>query len=122
MPRPLYASRARWLIVAFLTGRLAVGCDAGVDPGCQLGSVVEHSGIDAAFVYTFARYDLPHDEDNDDRDFDKASFGIVKVLTDGRTGTTYPGLPWEPKAAFSALAEYGRSRVGSAGPPPVAAG
>lgn len=87
----------------------------------ELLGLFEHSRIDAAFVYTFARYDLPHNADSDDRDFDKASFGIVKVLTDGRTGTTYPGLPWEPKAAFRALAEYGRSRAGSAGPAPVTA-
>ncbi|MGW4231819.1 hypothetical protein ACWEF9_21410 [Streptomyces sp. NPDC004980] len=71
----------------------------------------EGSGIDAAFVYTFARYDLPHDGDSDDRDFDKASFGVVGVLPEGRTGTTFPDMPWEPKAAFHALAEYGRSRA-----------
>jgi hypothetical protein len=76
----------------------------------ELLGLFEHSGIDAAFVYTFARYDLPH-SDADDRDFDKASMGIVKVLPDGRTGTTYPGMPWEPKAAFHALADYGRSRT-----------
>uniref|UniRef100_A0AAU3GSI7 Abortive infection protein n=1 Tax=Streptomyces sp. NBC_01401 TaxID=2903854 RepID=A0AAU3GSI7_9ACTN len=85
----------------------------------ELLGLFENSGIEAAFVYTFARYDLPHDgagPDNgtpsDDRDFDKASLGVVKVLTDGRTGTTYPGLPWEPKAAFHALANYGRRRAG----------
>ncbi|GAB2579505.1 hypothetical protein GCM10027168_10470 [Streptomyces capparidis] len=70
----------------------------------------DRSDIDAAFVNTFARYDLPHSDD-DDRDFDKASFGIVKVLDGGRAGTAYPGLPWEPKAAFHALAEYGRARA-----------
>lgn len=70
----------------------------------------EASGVDAAFVNTFARYDLPHSE-ADDRDFDKASFGIVKVLGDGRTGTAYPGLPWDPKAAFLTLAEYGGTRI-----------
>ncbi|HEY8524038.1 MAG TPA: hypothetical protein VIL48_03680 [Acidimicrobiales bacterium] len=71
----------------------------------------EGSGLDAAFVNTFARYDLPHDEADDDRDFDKASFGVVKVLAGGRTGTAYPGLPWEPKAAFRELAEFGRRRA-----------
>ncbi|GAA3516844.1 hypothetical protein [Actinocatenispora rupis] len=77
----------------------------------ELYGVFDEAGLDAAFAYTFARYDLRHDPDADDRDFDKASFGIVTVLPEGRTGTTYPGLPWEPKAAFHALAEYGRSRV-----------
>ena len=37
----------------------------------------------------------------------QASLGIVKVLNE-RTGTTYPGMAWEPKAAFTALAgRYG---------------
>lgn len=83
----------------------------------ELLEVFDGSAIDAAFVNTFARYDLPHadanddgDGDGDDHDFDKASFGVVKVLGGGRTGATYPGLPWEPKAAFHALATYGRSR------------
>ncbi|MFC8226789.1 hypothetical protein [Streptomyces sp. NPDC057287] len=81
----------------------------------ELLGAFEESGIDAAFVYTFARYDLPHAREaapgNDDRDFDKASFGVVKVLADGRTGAAYPGVPWEPKAAFHALAEYGAGRA-----------
>lgn len=86
----------------------------------ELIDVFDESAIDAAFVNTFARYDLPHadadahahaDVDADDHDFDKASFGVVKVLGGGRTGTAYPGLPWEPKAAFHTLAKYGRSRT-----------
>ena len=32
---------------------------------------------------------------------------IVKVFED-RLGHTYPDMPWEPKAAFTALAEYYR--------------
>jgi hypothetical protein len=31
----------------------------------------------------------------------------VKIL-DNRHGDTYPDMPWEPKAAFTALAEYYR--------------
>jgi hypothetical protein len=76
----------------------------------ELLAEFDRSAIDAAFVNTFARYDLPHDDADDDRDFDKASFGVVKVLDGGRTGTAHPGLPWEPKAAFHALADYGRGR------------
>jgi hypothetical protein len=87
----------------------------------EILGVFDRSAIDAAFVNTFSRYDLPHD-DADDRDFDKASFGIVKVLGGGRTGTAYPGLPWEPKAAFHALADYGRTRAESAEGRPAAAG
>jgi len=75
----------------------------------ELLDVFEAEGVDAAFVYTFARYDLPH-RDDPHTDLDVASRGIVKVL-DGRRGATYPGMPWEPKAAFTALAEcYGRPK------------
>jgi hypothetical protein len=76
----------------------------------ELFEIYDEGGVDAAFVYTFARWDLPTSSDPE-RDFDIASFGIVKVLETGRTGTTYPGSPWEPKAAFHALAEYGRFRA-----------
>ncbi|MEY9938479.1 hypothetical protein [Streptacidiphilus sp. MAP5-3] len=76
----------------------------------ELLDTFDRSELDAAFVYTLARYDLPHAEDTPDRDFDLASSGVVKVLPDGGTGATFPGVPWEPKAAFHALAEYGRRR------------
>jgi hypothetical protein len=69
-----------------------------------------YDAADAAFVYTFASRHLPTSDDPA-RDFDLGSFGIVRVLPEGRTGTAYPGLPWEPKAAFAALAEYGRTRA-----------
>ncbi|WP_328659697.1 hypothetical protein [Streptomyces sp. NBC_00334] len=87
----------------------------------ELIDAMDESAVDAAFVNTFARYDLPHAGADDDRDFDKASFGVVKVLDGGRTGTAYPGLPWEPKAAFHTLAKYGRSR-NRPGSGPTAAG
>jgi hypothetical protein len=67
-------------------------------------------GVDAAFVYTFARYDLLH-RDDPHLDLDMVSAGVVKVL-DGqggahdRHGRRYPDLPWEPKAAFDAVAEW----------------
>jgi hypothetical protein len=38
-----------------------------------------------------------------------ASCGVVKVLEDGG-GRTYPGMPWEPKPAFGALADRYRDR------------
>jgi hypothetical protein len=76
----------------------------------ELLGIYEEGGVDAAFIYTFARRDLPTSPDPA-RDFDLASMGIVKVLEGGRTGTTYSGLPWEPKVAFHALADYGRARA-----------
>jgi hypothetical protein len=63
-------------------------------------------GVDSAFVYTFAFYSLPHRSDQRE-DLDMASYGVVKVL-EGRLGYTYPDMAWEPKAAFTALADYYR--------------
>jgi hypothetical protein len=74
----------------------------------ELLDVFESEGVDAAFAYTFARYDLPH-RDEPLVDIDLASAGVVKVL--GREsssrdrGGRYADMPWEPKAAFDALAE-----------------
>ena len=75
----------------------------------ELLDVFDAEGVDSAFVFTFALYDLPHRPDGDPRDdLDLASYGIVKVLED-RRGDTYPDMPWEPKAAFAAVAgHYGR--------------
>jgi hypothetical protein len=71
----------------------------------ELLEIFDGEGVDSAFVYLFALHSLPHRPDGDPRDdLDLASLGIVKVL-DGRTGDTYPDLPWEPKAAFAAIAE-----------------
>jgi hypothetical protein len=76
----------------------------------ELLDIYDEAGTDTAFVNTFARRDLPTSSEPE-RDFDTVSFGIVKILKHGRTGTTYPGLPWEPKAAFHTLTEYGRART-----------
>jgi hypothetical protein len=35
-----------------------------------------------------------------------ASYSIVKSYEDGRHGTTYPDMPWEPKESFQAVADY----------------
>jgi hypothetical protein len=86
----------------------------------DLLDVYDAGGVDTAFVYTFACRHLPTSADPE-RDFDLGSFGIVKVLPPGRTGTAYPGMPWEPKAAFYSLADYGRIRAG-APPSDVSAG
>jgi hypothetical protein len=69
--------------------------------------VFEDEGVDYAFVNTFARYDLPHR--NDPRqDLDMASFGVVKVLDlhDNPRGERYGDMPWQPKAAFTTLANW----------------
>jgi hypothetical protein len=87
---------------------------------CELLEIFDTAGVDSAFVFLFALYDHPHRPDGDPRDdLDLASYGIVKVFED-RHGDTYPDLPWEPKAAFTALAEY--NRRGAEVPPNQAAG
>uniref|UniRef100_A0AAU2W106 Abortive infection protein n=1 Tax=Streptomyces sp. NBC_00008 TaxID=2903610 RepID=A0AAU2W106_9ACTN len=74
----------------------------------ELLEIFDTEGVDSAFVFLFALYSLPHRPDGDPRDdLDLASLGIVKVLED-RNGDTYPDLPWEPKAAFAAVADHYR--------------
>lgn len=76
----------------------------------ELLEIFDAEGVDSAFVFVLALYDHVHRPGGDPRyDLDLASYGVVKVLED-RTGDTYPDLPWEPKAAFDALAGYYRSR------------
>jgi hypothetical protein len=72
----------------------------------ELLEIFDSEGIDSAFVFLFALYSHPHRPDGDPRaDLDLASLGIVKVL-EGRNGDTYPDMPWEPKAAFAAVADH----------------
>lgn len=71
---------------------------------CELLDLFNAEGVDSAFVHTFARYDLPH-RAAPLEDLDMASYGVVKVL-EGRCGEAYPNMPWEPKCAFTGLANY----------------
>jgi hypothetical protein len=71
----------------------------------ELLDIYDAGGVDTAFVYTFASRHLPTSDDPA-QDFDRGSFGIVKT---GRGG-----MPWQPKAAFHALADYGRARAAAA--------
>jgi hypothetical protein len=73
----------------------------------ELLEIFDAEGVDGAFVYLFALHNFPHRPDDSRHDLDLASLGIVKVLED-RTGDTYPDMPWEPKAAFAAVADYYR--------------
>ncbi|GAA0326942.1 hypothetical protein NE235_09125 [Actinoallomurus spadix] len=80
----------------------------------ELLEIFDAEGVDSAFVHTFAQYHLPHRSGDLRDDLDLASYGVVKVIEDG-DGRTLTGLPWEPKAAFSALADhYGRRTAGRA--------
>ena len=71
----------------------------------ELLDIFESEGVDHVFVYTFARFDLPHRKEPRN-DLDVASCGIVKVLDDVRgVGVVREtDRRWEPKAAFTALA------------------
>jgi hypothetical protein len=76
----------------------------------ELLDVFAAEGMDAAFVYTFARYDLPH-RDGPADDLDMASAGVVKVFDPQSTARDrhsrrYPDMPWEPKAAFDTVADW----------------
>ncbi|MEV0615344.1 hypothetical protein AB0I81_18635 [Nonomuraea sp. NPDC050404] len=74
----------------------------------ELLEAFDDGGVDSTFVFTFALHDHVHRPDGDPRDdLDLASYGIVKVYED-RLGATYPGMPWDPKAAFTTLADYYR--------------
>jgi hypothetical protein len=71
----------------------------------ELLEIFDTEGVDSTFVFLFALDNFPHRPDGDPRyDLDMASPGIVKML-EGRRGDTYPDMAWEPKAAFTAVAE-----------------
>ena len=49
-------------------------------------------------------------------DMDMDSMSLVKALPDGRHGTTYPDMTWEPKEAFAAVANHFGSDHGAPAP------
>ncbi|MEU5236530.1 hypothetical protein ACH4UR_24140 [Streptomyces lydicus] len=99
-------------------GWLVVQPDGTVKPGTvrdegeqvrymdELLPLFAQEGVDTTFWFSFAGYALPHREDPR-TDADVGSYGIVKML-DGVPARTYPGMPWEPKEAFHALARHYR--------------
>jgi hypothetical protein len=63
----------------------------------------------AAIRGLFELCNFPHRPDGDPRDdLDLASPAIVKTL-EGHHGDTYPDMTWEPKAAFTSVAECYRT-------------
>ena len=70
-------------------------------------AIFEDAGVDLAFWFTFAGYDLPHHADPR-RDLDMASYGVVKMLEGGPPAGEH-GLGWERKLVFDALARSGRA-------------
>jgi hypothetical protein len=71
--------------------------------------IFDSEGVDSAFIWLFELCNFPHRPDGDPRDdLDLASPAIVKTL-EGRRGDTYPDMTWEPKAAFTEVAECYRT-------------
>jgi hypothetical protein len=79
-----------------------------VDYLAETLAILEEEQVEGAFWFTFASYTYPWNPDPR-RDLDSAAYGVVKIL-DSATGEQYPGMPWDPKRAFYALAErYARA-------------
>jgi hypothetical protein len=66
--------------------------------------ILDAEGVDGAFIWTFADPWLTHSADPR-YDLDMTSTSLVRTCERGLS-TTYPGLPWEPKQAFGAVASF----------------
>jgi hypothetical protein len=66
--------------------------------------VLDVAGVTGAFVHTFVDYQAPTNP-VPEYDLDISSMSLVKLLKNGRSAA-YPDLPWEPKQAFRAVADY----------------
>jgi hypothetical protein len=85
----------------------------------DLIATFDEGGADGVFVHTFVSPLNPYSQDPA-HDLDMASYSLVKSYGNrlgelagmvpqlpwdtGRMGETYPGLPWEPKESFRAVA------------------
>jgi len=67
--------------------------------------ILDNAGVDGAFIFEFMSQIKPYD-DNPKFDLDMASSSLVKYYDDGKHGTTYPDMTWEPKESFKAVAGY----------------
>jgi hypothetical protein len=74
----------------------------------------EEEEFSGAFAFTFVMPKYPYDGDEPRLDLDMASFAVVKSISGSlmkggaeQEGTRrYPGMPWEPKRSFDALAQH----------------
>ena len=74
----------------------------------ELGETIdelERAGVAGALLSTFATPEA-HTNDDPRYDVDMDSMSIVKYLPNGRRGTTYPDMPWEPKESFAVVARH----------------
>jgi hypothetical protein len=70
----------------------------------QVG-VLDNAGVYGAFISTFLA-PLATFADDPRYDLDMASYSLVKSYSDGKHGSTYPDMTWEPKESFWAVADY----------------
>ena len=68
-------------------------------------TLLDKAGFNGAFIDTFI-FSLNPYSDIPKYDLDRANSSLVKYFEDGRHGTTYPDMRWEPKEAFRAVARY----------------
>ena len=107
-----------WQIVDYRHRTARLTGDYVYDQGSQAREVAdllkanESAGVDATFVFTFVQ--PPQEASPRERrrlarapfDPDIISYSLVKWLPDGRHGTTYPEMAWEPKESFRAVADF----------------
>jgi len=67
--------------------------------------LLDKAGFSGAFIDMFIFPIRPY-SDTPKYDLDRESSSLVKYYEDGKHGTTYPDMTWEPKDAFKAVAEY----------------
>ncbi|MGH3206041.1 MAG: hypothetical protein ACRDOA_13420 [Streptosporangiaceae bacterium] len=67
-------------------------------------AILDAEGADGAFIWTFADPWLTYSADPR-HDLDMTATSLVRTYERGH-GTTYPGLPWEPKPAFGVVARF----------------
>lgn len=67
--------------------------------------ILDDGGVEGAFVHTFVSPIFPY-HDHPRYDLDMANYSLVKSYENGRRGTTYPDMPWEPKKSFQVVADY----------------
>lgn len=66
--------------------------------------ILENSGVDGGFVYTFIQPTFKHSKDPH-YDLDMASYSLVRTLSNGH-GETYTDMKWEPKESFYSVSEF----------------
>jgi hypothetical protein len=76
----------------------------------QTLSILDAAGVAGAFVNCFADRLAPYSDDPR-YDLDMSALSLVRDLG-GRAGSSYPGMPWEPKLSFRAVADFYAAQEG----------